>query len=155
MLSKHISLSRKLALLFHISIIFNSQFLIFFFFEGFLTLLNYPSFQNLLFPRKEKALIFFWNLKIYPSKFSNSCIYACVQSRHTLCDAMDCSPPDSSVHGVLPGKNTRVGCHFLLQGIFPTQGVEPRSFEFPLLASRFFTTAQPVKPKNSCMMMIK
>ena len=25
-----------------------------------------------------------------------------------------------------PGKNTRVGCHFLLQGIFPTQGSNPR-----------------------------
>ena len=28
----------------------------------------------------------------------------------------------SSVHGDFPGKNTGVGCHFLLQGIFPTQG---------------------------------
>ena len=26
-----------------------------------------------------------------------------------------------------PGKSTRVGCHFLLQGIFPTQGSNPRS----------------------------
>ena len=25
-----------------------------------------------------------------------------------------------------PGKNTRVGCHFLLQGIFPAQGSKPR-----------------------------
>ena len=25
----------------------------------------------------------------------------------------------------LPGKNTGVGCHFLLQGIFPTQGSNP------------------------------
>ena len=24
-----------------------------------------------------------------------------------------------------PGKNTGVGCHFLLQGIFPTQGSNP------------------------------
>ena len=24
-----------------------------------------------------------------------------------------------------PGKNTRVGCHLLLQGIFPTQGFNP------------------------------
>ena len=24
-----------------------------------------------------------------------------------------------------PGKNTRVGCHFLLQGIFPIQGLNP------------------------------
>jgi len=38
---------------------------------------------------------------------------------------MDCSPPGSSVHGDSPGKNTGVGCHALLQGIFPTQGWNP------------------------------
>ena len=36
---------------------------------------------------------------------------------------MDCSPPGSSVHGDSPGRNTGMGCHFLLQGIFPTQGL--------------------------------
>ena len=35
---------------------------------------------------------------------------------------MDCSPPGSSVRGDSPGRNTGVGCHFLLQGIFPTWG---------------------------------
>ena len=29
------------------------------------------------------------------------------------------------VHGDPPGKNTGVGCHGLLQGIFPTQGLNP------------------------------
>ena len=43
----------------------------------------------------------------------------------TLCDPMDYSPPGSSVHGDSPGKNTGVGCHALLQGIFPTQGLNP------------------------------
>ena len=43
----------------------------------------------------------------------------------TLCDPMDCSPPGSFVHGDSLGKNTRVGCHALLQGIFPTQGSNP------------------------------
>ena len=40
------------------------------------------------------------------------------QSCPTLCDPMVllCCPWDS------PGKNTGVGCHCLLQGIFPTQG---------------------------------
>ena len=41
------------------------------------------------------------------------------------CDPMDCSLPDSSVHGDSPGKNTRMGCHALLKGIFPTQGRSP------------------------------
>ena len=39
-----------------------------------------------------------------------------------LCDPMDCNPPGFSVHGNSPGKNTGVGCHALLQGIFPTKG---------------------------------
>ena len=43
----------------------------------------------------------------------------------TLCDPMDCRLPGSSVHGDSPGKNTGVGCHALLQGIFPTQGLNP------------------------------
>ena len=30
--------------------------------------------------------------------------------------------PGSSVHGDSPGKNPAMGCHFLLQRIFPTQG---------------------------------
>ena len=38
---------------------------------------------------------------------------------------MDCNPPGYSVHGESPGKNTGVGCHFLLQGIFPDQGSNP------------------------------
>ena len=40
----------------------------------------------------------------------------------TPCDPIDCSPPGSSVHGDSPGKSTGVGCHFLPQGIFPTEG---------------------------------
>ena len=47
------------------------------------------------------------------------------QSCPTLCDPMDCSWPGSSVHGDSPGKNTGVGCYALIQGIFPTQGLNP------------------------------
>ena len=36
------------------------------------------------------------------------------------CDPMDCSLPGSPVHGILQVRK-RVGCHFLLQRIFPTQ----------------------------------
>ena len=39
----------------------------------------------------------------------------------TLCDPMDYSLSGSSVHGIFPGKSAGVDCHFLLQGIFPTQ----------------------------------
>ena len=47
------------------------------------------------------------------------------QSRPTLCNPMDCSLPGSSDPGDSPGKNSGVGCLFLLQGIFPTQGSNP------------------------------
>ena len=47
------------------------------------------------------------------------------QSCLTLCDPMACSPIGSSVLGDSSGKNTRVGCHALLQGIFPPQGLNP------------------------------
>ena len=49
----------------------------------------------------------------------------CAQSYLTLCHPMDSSLPRSSVHGIIPGKNTGANCHFLLQGVFPTQGSNP------------------------------
>ena len=48
-----------------------------------------------------------------PSKLFQSC--------PTLYDPTEYSQPSSSVHGIL--KNTGVGGHALLQGIFPTQGL--------------------------------
>ena len=52
----------------------------------------------------------------------------------TPCDSKDFIPPGFYVHGNYPGKNTGVGCHALLHGIFPTQGSNPG----PLRAGRFF-----------------
>ena len=60
-----------------------------------------------------------------------TCLCLVTQSCPTLWDPMEWSPPGSSVHGDSPGKKTRVGCHALLQGIFPTQGSH--------IAGRFFT----------------
>ena len=39
------------------------------------------------------------------------------------------------------GKNTGVGCHFLLQEIFLTEGSNPHLFLSPALAGGFFTTS--------------
>jgi len=44
---------------------------------------------------------------------------------------------------LLPGENTGVGCHFLLQGVLLTQGFKSTS---PALTGRFFTTESPGKP---------
>ena len=46
----------------------------------------------------------------------------------TLCDAMDYTPPGASVMGI--GKNTGVGCHFLLQRIFLTWGLKRHLLHF-------------------------
>ena len=53
--------------------------------------------------------------------------YVClvVLSCLTLWDPMDYSLSSSSVHLDSPGKNTGVGCYALLQGIFPSQGLNP------------------------------
>ena len=48
-------------------------------------------------------------------------LFLVAQSCPTLCHPMDCSPQGSSVHEDSPSKNTGVGCHALLQGIFTTQ----------------------------------
>ena len=56
------------------------------------------------------------------------CAYLCVCTKSlqlclTLWNSMDWSRPGSPVHGIL--QNTGAGCHFLLQGIFLTQGLNP------------------------------
>ena len=44
----------------------------------------------------------------------------------TLCDPIDCSPPGSSVHGTFQERILEwVAIHFLLRGIFLTQGQKP------------------------------
>ena len=71
---------------------------------------------------------FFWNLFRSAVPYIVSGVYSIVlvaQSCLILSDPMDCSPRGSSAHEIFPGKDTGVGCHFLLQGIFPTQGSNP------------------------------
>ena len=47
-----------------------------------------------------------------------------IQSCMTLCNPMGCSLSGFSVHGISQARIlTGVGCHFLLQEIFPTQGL--------------------------------
>ena len=55
---------------------------------------------------------------------------------------MDCSPPARVLcPWDFPSKNTGVGCHALLQGLFPFPGIEPTSLMSPASAFRFFTTS--------------
>ena len=57
------------------------------------------------------------HIKISESEVAQSC--------PTLCDPMDCSLPGSSVHGIFQAKILVWVSHFLLQGIFLTQGSNP------------------------------
>ena len=75
--------------------------------------------------------------------YTHCCILICsklLQLYPTLWDPMDCSLPGSSVHGESLGKNTGMGCHDLLQGIFPTQGL---NLHLLCLLVEFFTTSTP------------
>jgi len=50
----------------------------------------------------------------------------------------------------IPGKNTGAVCHFLLQRIFPTQGIEPLSLASHALTGGFLITVPPgVKIKSN------
>ena len=61
------------------------------------------------------------------------------QSCPTLCDPGNCSPLGSFVHGIFQaGILEWVGCHFLLQGYLPNQGIKPASPLSPALAGGFF-----------------
>ena len=81
------------------------------------------------------VVLLFYNFKIKlyiyiymqaNSQLLNSAVlFLVTQSLLTLCDPVDYTLPGSSVHGDSPGKNTGVSCHALLQGMFPTQGLNP------------------------------
>ena len=71
-----------------------------------------------------------------------SCVHAqALQLCAVLCDPMDSSPPGSCPLGS-PGKNTGVDCHALLQGIFPTEGMNLR----PLCVLHWEVGALPLAP---------
>ena len=58
-----------------------------------------------------------WTTQMSNIRMDTLCVCVCsgAQLCPTLCNPTDYSPPGSCVHGIFPGKNTRVGCHFLLQ----------------------------------------
>ena len=69
------------------------------------------------------------------------CERTCAQSCLTLCNPTDCSPPGRILQA-------RILEHFQLQGIFPIQRLNPRLLSCAL-ASRFFTTEPPRKPRDN------
>ena len=68
------------------------------------------------------------------------------QSCLTLCDPMDCSSRDSSVHGDCPGKNTVVGCYTFSPGDLLNPGIKLGS---PALHAGSFPSELPGEPNST------
>ena len=81
-----------------------------------------------------------------PTDMHTSVCAKLLQSCLTLGDPMDCSPSGSSVHGMLQALNAGVGCHALLQGIFPTQGSNARFLCLLCWQRGSLPLVPPVKP---------
>ena len=67
------------------------------------------------------------------------------QSCLTLCDRVDCSPPGSSVHGILQARIWG-GLPCPPPGDLPNPGIKPRS---PTLQADSLLSEPPGKPKNT------
>ena len=65
------------------------------------------------------CLVFFFSQCL-----SQGTLHCCLVAKlcPTLCDPMDCGPPGSSVHRISQARILE--CHFLFQGIFPTQDLK-------------------------------
>ena len=73
------------------------------------------------------------------------CVLSCFSRVWLFATLMDCSPPGSSVHRDSLGKNTGMGYHALLQGIFPTQGSSPHRLHYRWILYHWATgEAQPI-----------
>ena len=70
------------------------------------------------------------------------CGYVCLVARlcPILCGPMDCSPPDSSAHGISQARVlTGMGAIFPYSRDLSDPGIEPSSLASPVLAGGFFT----------------
>ena len=78
-----------------------------------------------------------------------------LQSCPTLRNPIDCGLPGSFIHRDSPGKNTGVGCHALLQGIFPTQGSNPHLLHLLHCQAGSLPLAPPGKPLIRLLLGLK
>ena len=81
-------------------------------------------------------------------------VFSCMRAKSlqlcpTLCDPMDCSPPRLLCPWDSPGKNTRVSCHALLQGIFLIQGLNLDLLSFLHMYVGSLPLTAPEKPLSS------
>ena len=77
-----------------------------------------------------------WKLMVVMCKGYNLCVLLVAQSHPTLCNPMDCSPPGSSVHGILQARILEWVAIPFSSTTFPDPGLNLGL----LCCSRFFTT---------------
>ena len=70
--------------------------------------------------------------------------YMLIQSCLTLCDPMDCSPPGSSVHGILQVVILEWVAMPSPPGDLPNPGLKPVSLMSPTLTGGFFTSGPQI-----------
>ena len=86
---------------------------------------------------------------IYEVEQSYACMHVkLLQLCLTLCDSMDCSPPSSSVHGILPQEYWN-GFPWLPPGDLPDPGIKPTVLMSPALAGRFYITSATQESQNN------
>ena len=74
------------------------------------------------------------------------CVYVLVtQLCLTLCDSVDCSPPGSSVHGILQARIVEWVAIAVSRGIFPTQGLNPGLLHYRRMLYRLSYWRSPKK----------
>ena len=75
-----------------------------------------------------------------------------LQSCPTLCNPVDCSPPGSSIHGILQERVLEWAAISSSRDL-PEPGIKPTSLMFPSLACGFFTTSATWKAQNTYILM--
>ena len=92
-------------------------------------------FLSVLFPARIQLLIWSHNILDFQIQIYDMdvcvcvCVYACTRSVAQLCPTLLWPhgpwPSRLPCPWDFPDRNTGVGCHFLIQAIFPTQGLNP------------------------------
>ena len=94
---------------------------------------------HMTWPQKTTCIL---NMIFIISSPSFWCVHASqsLQSCLTLCDPVDCNPPDSSVRGISQARVLERVATSFSRGI-PVPGIEPVSLTSPALAGRVFTSS--------------
>ena len=90
-------------------------------------------------------------------KLSHFSVMLCAKLLHscsTLCSPIDCSPPGSSIHGILQAEYGS-GLPCPPPGDLPDPGIKPTAPISPKLSGRFLTTEPLEKPKRKTIMRKK